>query len=161
MPWNKSAKIAEFKDPLTRFLVIFSEKSKDPVAFASYQLTTEPDVNDQPIPVVYWYYTWYLNSFCLILFFFSSYEIHVKKDFRGFGLGKHLIGLLESIGRQESKHKIMLTAFQATPLARMFTSPIKFYERLGYSPDPISPSQYLSKKEARHYDYEILSKSLL
>lgn len=52
LPWNKKQKIAEMKDPLTRYLV-FLDDSKAPVAFASYQLTSEPDLDEKPVPCLY------------------------------------------------------------------------------------------------------------
>ncbi len=51
LPWSKSKKVSELKDPLTCFLIAFSEKQ--PVAFASYQFTSEPDLDDKPVPCLY------------------------------------------------------------------------------------------------------------
>lgn len=51
LPWSKSKKISELKDPITRFLVVFQELK--PIAFASFQVTSEPDLDDTPIPCLY------------------------------------------------------------------------------------------------------------
>lgn len=51
LPWSKKKKLAELEDPLTKFLIVQSEHL--PVAFASYQITTEADVNDQQMPCLY------------------------------------------------------------------------------------------------------------
>lgn len=140
LPWKLASKEAELNDLSTKFEVVyFCDK---PVAFASYQITTEPDLCDVPIP-------------CLYL-----YELHVIKEFRSAGLGSYLIKCIHEIASQNSDKcdKIFLTAFQALKNNRLFKSPIAFYLRHGFKPDPISPSQCLKPKEAKFYDYEILSK---
>ena len=53
LPWNRDKKISELKDPITNFLILFESDSRKPVAFASYQFTNEPDLNEVPIPCIY------------------------------------------------------------------------------------------------------------
>ena len=143
MPWCKKTKLQELQDPLTRFIIIF-DLVQNPIGFASYQLTTEPDMQDVPIPCLYWY------------------ELHIVKNYRNFGLGGYLVTTIEEIARKNiSKcQKIMLTAFKSLPKNKLYRSPIDFYARYGFKYDPISPSQCLKPKEAAVYDYEIMSKDV-
>jgi GNAT superfamily N-acetyltransferase len=91
----------------------------------------------------------------------KSYELHVKKDQRGLGIGSFLLKLVEDVGKQNKLPKIMLTAFhEVLKFKKSFISPINFYKRHGFTFDPISPSQCLPAKEAKNYDYEIMSKLL-
>lgn len=144
LPWCKKTKLKELQDPLTRFIIIF-DLAQNPIAFATYQLTTEPDMQDVPIPCLYWY------------------ELHVLKNYRNFGLGGYLVVAIEEIARKNiSKcQKIMLTAFKPLPKNKLYRSPIDFYIRHGFRCDPISPSKCLKPKEAAVYDYEIMSKDVL
>lgn len=143
LPWCKKTKLQELQDPLTRFIIIF-DTLQNPVAFASYQLTTEPDMQDVPIPCLYWY------------------ELHVVKEYRSFGLGGYLVTAIEEIAQKNISNcqKIMLTAFKPLPRNKLYRSPIDFYIRHGFKFDPISPSQCLKPKEAALYDYEIMSKDV-
>lgn len=143
LPWSKKTKISELEDPLTRVILIYTEDYK-PVGFASYQLTTEPDMQDVPIPCLYWY------------------ELQIVTEFRCFGLGSHLVKCIEEIALENSEkcQKIMLTAFKTLPRNKLYRSPINFYTRHGFEADPISPSQCLKARDASIYDYEIMSKPL-
>lgn len=143
LPWSKKTKLGELQDPLTKFILIYNSDHK-PVAFASYQLTTEPDLQNIPIP-------------CLYLF-----EVHVSKDLRKFGLGSFLVEKIEEISKINANKckKIILTAFKALPNNKMYRSPIDFYLRHGFVVDPISPSQCLKARGAILYDYEIMSKEI-
>ena len=143
LPWNKKTKIAELNDPLTRVIVIFSQDQK-PVGFAAYQLTSEPDLEDIPVPCLYWY------------------ELQIVKEYQSSGLGSHLVQCIEELARVNSGQcqKIMLTAFKALPRNKFYRSPIKFYMRHGFQPDQISPSRCLKARDAAIYDYEIMSKSI-
>jgi GNAT superfamily N-acetyltransferase len=144
LPWCKKTKLQELQDPLTRFIIIF-DSIQNPIAFASYQITTEPDVQDVPIPCLYWF------------------ELQVVKHHRNFGLGSYLVTAIEEIALNNiSKcQKIILTAFKPLPRNKLYRSPIDFYTRHGFKSDPISPSQCLKSKEATVYDYEIMSKDVL
>ena len=72
------------------------------VGFLSFMLTIEDDY-----PVIY------------------CYEIHLQSHTRGCGLGKHLMGLVEEIGRRVRVDKAMLTVFLRNK------DGMKFYERIG------------------------------
>ena len=143
LPWSKKTKLEELQDPLTRAIILY-DSVHNPVAFASYQLTTELDMQDVPIPCLYWY------------------ELHVLKDYRNFGLGGYLVAAIEEVARKniEICQKIMLTAFKPLPRNKLYRSPIDFYLRNGFKFDPISPSQCLKSKDAALYDYEIMSKEI-
>lgn len=144
LPWCKKKKTEELGDELTRVIVIQDAFNLKPAAFASYQITSEPDLNDRPVPCLYWY------------------ELQVSKDYRGLGVGGYLVGRVQRIAKMNADkcHKIMLTAFKPLPNNRIYKSPIAFYSKHGFKADPISPSQCLKAKEAAGYDYEIMSKSV-
>jgi N-alpha-acetyltransferase 40 len=72
------------------------------VGFLSFMLTIEDDY-----PVIY------------------CYEIHLQPYMRGCGLGRHLMGLVEEIGRRVGVDKAMLTVFLRNK------DGMKFYERIG------------------------------
>lgn len=141
LPWCKKTKLEELQNPLTRAIIIF-DASEQPVSFASYQLTTEPDIQNVPVPVLY------------------LYELQVIKDCRNSGLGSYLVSSIEEIAKTNASQcrKIMLTAFKSLPKNKLYQSPIGFYTRYGFKFDPISPSQCLKSKDAAIYDYEIMSK---
>ena len=141
--WCKKTKLQELQDPLTRFLIIF-DMARKPIAFASYQFTTELDMQNIPVPCLYWY------------------ELQVVKNYRNFGLGGYLVSAIEGLAQKNiSKcQKIMLTAFKPLPKNKIYRSPIDFYVRHGFKLDPISPSKCLKPKEAAAYDYEIMSKDI-
>lgn len=144
LPWSKKAKLEELQDSLTRIILIYNSDQK-PIAFASYQLTTEPDMKDIPIPCLYWY------------------ELHVVKEYRKSGVGSQLVEVIQEIARfnGDKCKKIMLTAFKALPNNRIYRSPIEFYLKHGFKFDPISPSKCLKPRDAILYDYEIMSKELV
>lgn len=140
LPWCRETKLEALVSPLTRFVVLYD--ADRPVAFTAYQLTTEPDLDDIPVPCLY------------------CYELQVARECRSRGLGSMLLAALEVIAaaRPDECHQIMLTAFHPLPRTRSYRSPIGFYERHGFAPDRISPSQCLKPRLARRYDYEIMSK---
>ncbi|KAH8554935.1 hypothetical protein BGW37DRAFT_511969 [Umbelopsis sp. PMI_123] len=83
------------------------------------------------------------------------YELQIDESARGRGLGEYLINLLEDIGKHWKMEKVMLTVFKVN------TGALRFYiKKLGFELDEISPGKCLSARQARKFDYEILSKSL-
>jgi GNAT superfamily N-acetyltransferase len=146
LPWNPAKLRSDLNDPATRFIVLLDPNNpKTIAAFTAYQFTSENDINNTPVPVLY------------------CYELHVVRSYRGLQLGSFLMSELEALASLHSKdaHKLMLTAFKSLPRGSgYFKSPIDFYRKLGYASDPISPSQCLGRKEALLYDYEIMSKSI-
>ena len=84
------------------------------------------------------------------------YEIHLAETLRGGGIGRHLMGMVEEIGRKVGVDKVMLTVFVANERAR------QFYERLGYGVDEYSPQERrLRGGVVKAPDYVILSKTLI
>ena len=82
------------------------------------------------------------------------YEIHLSESSRGCGLGKHLMGVMERVGREVGVSKSMLTVFLENEGA------VRFYERLGYGVDEFSPEPRRVRGRVIRPDYVILSKSL-
>ncbi len=110
-----------------------------PVAFCSYLATAEDDLAGRAVPVLY------------------CYQLHVCRAARRRGLGRLLVRRLEAIAarrQQPPLEKVMLTCFTANAAA------LRFYRRLDYLPDPISPSRCLPAAEADACAYEILSRRL-
>ncbi|KAJ9087923.1 hypothetical protein DSO57_1028262 [Entomophthora muscae] len=83
------------------------------------------------------------------------YEIQVSRDASNQGIGTALMNCLEAIARHWMVPSIMLTVFKVNKGA------LRFYFRLGFTVDPSSPSQTLSRLEALEYDYEVLEKVLV
>ena len=82
------------------------------------------------------------------------YEIHLSESSRGCGLGKHLMSVMERVGRKVGVSKSMLTVFLENESA------VHFYERLGYEVDEFSPEPRRVRGRVIRPDYVILSKSL-
>lgn len=83
------------------------------------------------------------------------YEIQLKPETRGKGLGKGLMEILERIGVSWQMKKLMLTVQIENAKA------INFYRSLNFLPDEISPSQIVDQLGGEpKADYEILSKAL-
>ncbi|KAI9770350.1 MAG: hypothetical protein M1839_003227 [Geoglossum umbratile] len=102
------------------------------VGFLSFMLTVEDGY-----PVVY------------------CYEIHLQPFMRGCGLGKHLMGLVEGVGRRVGVDKAMLTVFLKNKPG------MKFYEQIGYTEDEFSPApKRLRNGRMKRPGYVILSKVL-
>ncbi|KAI9767105.1 MAG: hypothetical protein M1840_005894 [Geoglossum simile] len=105
---------------------------EDVVGFLSFMLTIENDY-----PVIY------------------CYEIHLQPSKRGCGLGKHLMGLVEEIGRRVGVDKAMLTVFLRN------RDGMKFYGGIGYTEDDFSPApKRLRNGKMKRPGYAILSKAL-
>lgn len=82
---------------------------------------------------------------CAVLYIF---EIQIEADYRRCGLGKHLMGIAERIGREQSMTKVVLTVFKTNQQAMAF-----YTKRLQYEIDELSPSKFGD----HNADYEILS----
>lgn len=54
------------------------------------------------------------------------YELHLSPGLRGFGLGKHLLSVMEDFGRTTGMEKAMLTCFAKNE------GGVRFYNRNGY-----------------------------
>ncbi len=132
--WSPAKKKKEMKLPDLRYILVKRARGsqEEVVAFLSLMLTIE-DGHE----VVY------------------CYEIHICEHLRGCGLGKHLMWVMESIGRNVGLEKAMLTVFLKNEAG------VKFYERLGYSEDDFSPpAKRLRNGLVKIPNYVILSKPL-
>ncbi|KAF9015226.1 acyl-CoA N-acyltransferase [Cyathus striatus] len=134
--WDPSAKREELFDLSSRYVLVYHKESPNRLAaFTMFRFEYEDRKN--------------------ILY---CYELQISRETQRNGLGKKLMTLLEQIALYWKMDKLMLTVFKANRDA------LKFYEAIGFTIDPTSPSQYLleevDKKESSCYDvdYEILSK---
>lgn len=130
--WRPKEKKAEMMDPDMRYLIVLDEASDGILGFASYMFTIEDDY-----PVVY------------------LYEVHLKEQLRGKGVGSHLMRIVERFGRIAKMEKTMLTVFTSNEGAE------RFYKRHGYIMDEYSPQPRLLRGgKVKRPDYLILSKAL-
>ena len=143
--WKPRAKYQEMREPDMKYVLVYKSNSIESSdahngpdlcpsdkafgGFMSFQLTTEP-----PDQVLY------------------IYEIHLASYMRGIGLGHHLMLLAQKIAGDVGVAKTMLTVFTSNAKAR------KFYEKLGYRVDDISPDDRELRGIIRPADYAILSK---
>jgi ribosomal protein S18 acetylase RimI-like enzyme len=127
--WDRAAKLQELLLPEMLYLVARLDGA--PIGFASYMISTEEDLLGNARPVLY------------------LYELQVDSPHRGKRFGYSLMLMVEDLARN-AQLPMMLTCFKHNCIA------IRFYERLGYRPDEISPSQcgYLD------FDYEIFYKHI-
>eukprot|EP00980_Cylindrotheca_fusiformis_P018781 scaffold6265_cov193-Cylindrotheca_fusiformis.AAC.1 len=77
------------------------------------------------------------------------YEIQIDQEYHRQGIGKKIMGMLETIGTDAEVSHIVLTVFKANETA------IKFYEKLDYRIDETDPSNFNDPA-----DYRILSRKL-
>ena len=132
MGWHPKAKRKEMILPDLKYLIVRQHVESEVLGFASFMLTFEDGIE-----VIY------------------LYEIHLSEAIRGIGIGKHLIQILRHVGQRSCMEKIMLTIFEVNSEAR------KFYERLGFALDEISPApRKLRRGVVKQPHYAILSKTL-
>ncbi|KAI9328288.1 hypothetical protein BDR26DRAFT_874246 [Obelidium mucronatum] len=81
-------------------------------------------------------------------------ELQLIPEARNTGLGSIFMNFHEQIGLFFGLRKSMLTVFKKNEGA------MRFYKRLGYSPDNISPSMCMTEKRASRFSYEIMKKDL-
>lgn len=83
------------------------------------------------------------------------YELHLRKEMQGRGVGKWMMRQVEKIGRRAGVEKTMLSVFRSNEGAR------RFYEGLGYGVDEFSPGpRRLRGGRVMEPEYFILSKGL-
>lgn len=130
--WKPSEKRDEMSDEEMWYLIVRRPADRVCTGFASFMITVEDG-----FPVVY------------------LYEIHLSSSLRGAGVGAQLMNLVETIGRNASMKKSMLTVFTSNEGAE------RFYRRLGYEIDEFSPQpRMLRGGKIKRPDYLILSKAL-
>ncbi|KAF5532930.1 hypothetical protein FNAPI_12810 [Fusarium napiforme] len=128
--WHPATKKKEMRSPDLRYILV--KDSEDHIkGFTSFMPTFE---NHEP--VVY------------------CYEIHLKPELQGTGLGKKLMGYFTDVAENiPSVEKAMLTCFVSNKSA------LKFYEKLGFSKDDYSPrARKLRGEKVVIPDYVILSR---
>ncbi|EJD55613.1 acyl-CoA N-acyltransferase [Auricularia subglabra TFB-10046 SS5] len=145
--WDPPQKKRELFHKDSRFILAHSS-SGELAAFTMFRFDTEEGMNGDEDAVVY------------------CYELQVSSRTRKLGLGAALMRDLESLARDWKMLKVMLTCFLTNVDA------MAFYKRVGFSVDPISPSQQQNSEgdeddewedEASSEapaDYEILSKTI-
>ncbi|OTA68656.1 acyl-CoA N-acyltransferase [Hypoxylon sp. EC38] len=128
--WKPSKKLAEMKSPELRYIIVKDSMGRVR-AFTSLMPTYE-----EGEPVVY------------------CYEIHLKPELQGIGLGKTLMEFLESVAVNTPPiEKVMLTCFLSNERA------LAFYRKLGFKRDEISPEpRKLRFGKEFIPDYVIMSK---
>ncbi len=132
--WSPSKKRKEMRLPDLRYLLLKSNSSSDASVegFISFMLTYEDG--------------------CEVIY---CYEIHLSSRLRGYGVGKHLMRLMEDVGRRVGVEKAMLTVFLENQ------GGLAFYEKMGYHEDDYSPEpRKLRNGVVKKPDYIILSKPL-
>ncbi|KAI1375477.1 acyl-CoA N-acyltransferase [Hypoxylon crocopeplum] len=128
--WKPSKKLAEMRSPEMRYITV-KDITGSVRGFTSLMPTYE-----EGEPVLY------------------CYEIHLKPELQGTGLGKMLMGLLESVAAHTPPiKKVMLTCFLNNQRA------LTFYHKSGFKKDEISPvPRKLRFGKEVVPDYAILSK---
>lgn len=130
--WHPSKKLKEMKSPDLRYILV-KDESRSLFGFTSLMPTFEDGE-----PVVY------------------CYEIHLKPDLQGTGLGKLLMSLLATVAENVPPiKKVMLTCFLSNQRG------LDFYKRLGFEEDEISPRpRKLRFGKTLTPDHIILSKAI-
>ncbi|KAK8075714.1 acyl-CoA N-acyltransferase [Apiospora hydei] len=133
MGWKPGQKRAEMKSPELRYVLVRDGKGGIR-GFTSLMPTYE-----EGQPVVY------------------CYEIHLKPELQGTGLGRQLLGYHEQVARHTpTVGKVMLTCFLSNDRA------LAFYRRLGFEKDEISPEpRKLRFGKVFVPDYVIMSKGVV
>ncbi|KAI9364446.1 acyl-CoA N-acyltransferase [Zopfochytrium polystomum] len=141
--WSDGQKREEMREENGRYLIATARQNDSdiPIGFLFFTFVMEEsnDGEDRELgeaPVVY----------CM--------ELQLEPEYRGLGLGEHMMHLMEEVGRAATMRKAMLTVFKRN------TRAVSFYYRIGYKPDAISPSESLPPIEAGYFSYEILCKVL-
>ncbi|KAG8935260.1 hypothetical protein FRC02_008395 [Tulasnella sp. 418] len=118
--WKPATKRKEIFHSQSRFILVhlLGKGSNAPslVAYAIFRFDHEENMEDEMEEVLY------------------CYEVHVSRDVQRSGLGKELFRDMEAIARKWGMKKVMLTTFTNNTQAR------SFYEKIGFSIDPTSPS---------------------
>ena len=86
---------------------------------------------------------------------FYVYEIHLREQYHGLGLGRHLLSLAENIAASTKMKKVMLTVFTSNEAA------VSAYKKCGWVVDEDSPApKKMRGGVVKACDYLIMSKSI-
>jgi N-alpha-acetyltransferase 40 len=88
----------------------------DDFGFLSFMLDEDDEVEDRLVLMLY------------------VYEVHLGRNLRGLGLGRHLMNLAEHVARSTGMHKVELSVHSGNEAAE------RFYRRLGFETDETSPA---------------------
>jgi len=86
------------------------------VGFGSFRFDTEETVQGRDAEVVYWYVVFRVPERGVAPQTDSSYEMQLKDEARGKGLGGVLMNEMERIGRERGMSKCMLTCISGEPI---------------------------------------------
>jgi len=150
--WNPHRKKREMRESNMRYLLV-TEQSFPERAHAA-DSAPNPTRNSEEQP---------LAGFCSFMLCHEDgfevtyiYEIHLRPSALGKGLGKHLLSIVEHVGRSVGVEKSMLTVFRSNQQA------IEIYEHLGYGRDEYSPQAKVFRDgTVKEVDYLIMSKRLM
>ncbi|KAI0881408.1 acyl-CoA N-acyltransferase [Annulohypoxylon maeteangense] len=128
--WKPDKKLTEMKSPELRYIIV-----KDSTGIIRGFTSLMPTYEEGE-PVVY------------------CYEIHLKPELQGAGLGRMLIGFLENVAVNTPPiEKVMLTCYLSNERA------LAFYKKAGFEKDEISPEpRKLRFGKEFIPDYVIMSK---
>lgn len=129
--WHPTKKLQEMKSSELRYILVRDTKTNTIHGFISLMPTYE-----EGQPVVY------------------CYEIHLKPELQGTGLGTLLMSFLSTVAENIPPiTKVMLTCFVSNQRG------LNFYRKLGFETDDISPvSRTLRSRTVFTPDYVIMSK---
>ncbi|KAI9219294.1 acyl-CoA N-acyltransferase [Blastocladiella britannica] len=136
--WDRDEKRAELLDPQMRFLVLVDHLESVCGALI-FQFSTEEDADgDWENPIGY------------------CYEIQVRSDCQGLGMGKFMVQWVADICHGAQMKQLLLTVFKINEQA------IKFYLKQGFRIDGTSPSNFEDEDgNPLDVNYEILSLDLV
>jgi len=106
----------------------------DDFGFLSFMLDEDDEVPDRLVLMLY------------------VYEVHLGRNLRGIGLGRHLMKLAEHVARSTKMHKVELSVHSGNEAAE------RFYHNLGFETDETSPSpRVLRGKKSIRPEWCVLS----
>ncbi|KAK8121715.1 hypothetical protein PG984_010385 [Apiospora sp. TS-2023a] len=141
MGWKPAQKRAEMRSPELRYILV-RRQDRDGKGAGEGEIrgfTSLMPTYEEGQPVVY------------------CYEIHLKPDLQGTGLGRQLLEYHEQVARHTpTVEKVMLTCFLSNERA------LAFYRKLGFETDEMSPEpRKLRFGKVFVPDYMIMSKSVV
>ncbi|KAI9685113.1 MAG: hypothetical protein M1820_010835 [Bogoriella megaspora] len=158
--WKPQAKKREMREEDMRYLLVrkvAKQNSEEGVEEGGKQLhqdTSQPrgeNVEDSKVEGFLSFMLTFEDRYPVLYI----YEIHMREELRGHGVGRALMRVAEGIAQRVNVEKIMLTVFTSNEAAR------GFYRRLGYEVDEYSPGEKrLRGGKVKKPDYEILSKEV-
>ncbi|PWZ02754.1 DNA glycosylase [Testicularia cyperi] len=142
--WKPTEKKRELFSSDSRFVVIrpAPEHGAEVAGFAMFRFDTESSAGPPEDPTAKQGETEVEVAYL--------YEIQIKSQHQRDGLGRELMQVIFTLAQQTQMRKVMLTVFDENKNARAF------YDRQGYTVDPVSPSQDPKRKNS--VDFEIMYK---